>query len=198
MVFSHDSTRLASALEDETVKIWDASSGACLQTLEGHSDYINSVAFSHDSTRLASASYDGTVKIWDASSGACLQTLPIDNVPREISFDPAGSCLLTEFGTIAIRPSSLSSATHAAEPRHSQHQRGGVSADKTWITYNNNKMLWLPSEYRPSCSNISGNEIAIGVSSGRIWICSFQPDESEAPSGIMRRKQNGGEKDSIE
>jgi WD40 repeat protein len=48
---------------------------ACLQTLEGHSSGVTSVAFSHDSTRLASASYDSTVKIWDASSGACLQTL---------------------------------------------------------------------------------------------------------------------------
>ena len=48
---------------------------ACLQTLEGHSDWVRSVAFSHDSTRLASASGDSTVKIWDASSGACLQTL---------------------------------------------------------------------------------------------------------------------------
>jgi WD40 repeat protein len=48
---------------------------ACLQTLEGHSDFVTSVAFSHDSTRLASASYDKTVKIWVASSGACLQTL---------------------------------------------------------------------------------------------------------------------------
>ncbi|KAF1831217.1 NACHT-domain-containing protein, partial [Decorospora gaudefroyi] len=48
---------------------------ACLQTLEGHSGSVGSVAFSHDSTRLASASYDSTVKIWDASSGACLQTL---------------------------------------------------------------------------------------------------------------------------
>ncbi|RYP50301.1 hypothetical protein DL768_004154 [Monosporascus sp. mg162] len=48
---------------------------ACLQTLEGHSDSVNSVAFSHDSARLASASDDTTVKIWDAGSGACLQTL---------------------------------------------------------------------------------------------------------------------------
>jgi len=48
---------------------------ACLQTLEGHSDGVTSVAFSRDSTRLASASDDGTVKIWDASSGKCLQTL---------------------------------------------------------------------------------------------------------------------------
>ena len=49
--------------------------GACLQTIEGHSDWVNSVAFSHDSARLASASADNTVKIWNASSGECLQTL---------------------------------------------------------------------------------------------------------------------------
>jgi hypothetical protein len=63
------------ASEDRTVKIWDAGSGACLQTLEGHSDAVTSVTFSPDSTRLASASWDKTVKIWDAGSGACLQTL---------------------------------------------------------------------------------------------------------------------------
>jgi WD40 repeat protein len=58
---------------------------ACLQTLEGHSSRVKSVAFSHDWTRLASASDDGTVKIWDASSGACLQTLEeYDRSPADL------------------------------------------------------------------------------------------------------------------
>jgi len=35
--FSQDLIWLASASDDGTVRIWDASSGAYLQTLEGHS-----------------------------------------------------------------------------------------------------------------------------------------------------------------
>jgi WD40 repeat protein len=53
VTFSHDSTQLASASADKTVKIWDVSSGACLQTLnmdrilynisfDGTSSYLHS------------------------------------------------------------------------------------------------------------------------------------------------------------
>ena len=72
---------------------------ACLQTLEGHSNWVSSVAFSHDSTRLASAS-DKTVKMWDASSGACLHTLDVSKVLFHLSFDRNSSRLLTEIGSI--------------------------------------------------------------------------------------------------
>ncbi|SPO02440.1 uncharacterized protein DNG_05113 [Cephalotrichum gorgonifer] len=73
--FSHDGQRLASASVDKTVKIWGPASGSCMQTLEGHSNSVKSVAFSHDSQRLASASSDRAVKIWDPTSGRCVQTL---------------------------------------------------------------------------------------------------------------------------
>jgi WD40 repeat protein len=72
---SHDSARLALASYDKTVKLWDASSSECLQSLKGHSGSVWSVAFSHDSAQLASASRDMTIKLWDASSGKCLKML---------------------------------------------------------------------------------------------------------------------------
>jgi WD40 repeat protein len=173
VAFSHDSTRLASASSDRTVKIWDANSGACLQTLEGHSSSVPSVTFSHDSTRLASASSDSTVKIWDASSGACLQTLKVGKVLRNISFDTTGLYLHTEIGTISINATLLilNSTPTVTEPENPKYQGLAFSSDSAWITHNSENLVWLPSEYRPSCSAVIGKTIGIGVGSGRVWIC---------------------------
>src|SRR3989440_123451 len=179
VAFSHDSARLASASGDGTVKIWDASSGECLQTLEGHSNWVQSVAFSHDSARLASASDDATVKIWDASSGECLQTLGIGKILFNISFDTTGSCLHTEIGTIAVDASTASNVTPSVtDSQNPRYQGWALSSDGAWIAYNSENLVWLPSEYRPSCSAVSGNTIGIGVGSGKVWICNFKVDNA--------------------
>ncbi|KKO98596.1 hypothetical protein THAR02_09295 [Trichoderma harzianum] len=67
---------------------WDA----CLQTLEGHTNLVNSVVFSPDGQRLASGSSDGTIKIWDVNSGSC-QTLECYNSVLSIIFSPDGQQL---------------------------------------------------------------------------------------------------------
>jgi WD40 repeat protein len=143
-----------------------------LQTLEGHSRSVNSVAFSHDSVQLASASHDNTVKIWDASNGACLQTPNIGTTLHDISFDSTSSCLYTEIGTIVVQNSQVG-ISDVAEPKRPLYLGIGVSSDSIWIKHAGKNMLWVPSEYRPSCSAVCGNTVGIGVGSGRVWICSI-------------------------
>jgi len=171
VAFSYDSMRLASASDDNTVKVWDAASGACLQTLEGHIGSVTSVAFSHDSTRLASASHDSTVKVWDAASGACLQTLDIGRPLFTLSFNASSSGLLTEIDAISFSSASSSNIATTQQSKTPQYQAAGLSSDRTWITYNSQNVIWLPSENRPSYSAVSGNMVGIGVGSGRVWIC---------------------------
>ena len=75
MAYSPDGRRIASASDDQTVKVWDAATGQELLTLSGHTDGVISVAYSPDGRRIASASYDRTVKVWDAATGQEMLTL---------------------------------------------------------------------------------------------------------------------------
>jgi len=66
---------LISGSYDKTIKIWDMNTGLCVNTLNGHSESIWSIALTPDGTRIVSGSEDKSVKIWSLQSGSCLKTL---------------------------------------------------------------------------------------------------------------------------
>ena len=79
-----------------TVQVWDASSGAELKVLNGHTNSIQSVAFSSDGTHIVSGSWDKSVQVWDAMSGAHLKVLNghTDRI-ESVAFSSDGTCIVS-------------------------------------------------------------------------------------------------------
>lgn len=65
---------LASGSDDNTIKLWNTSTGYLIRTLTGHTDSVRSVKFSNELNYLASGSKDSAVKIWNSTTGALYGT----------------------------------------------------------------------------------------------------------------------------
>jgi hypothetical protein len=96
---------------------------------------------------------------------------PTSRTPREayksqieihkLSFSNDGTHLITDIGMI-----KLDDSTSGTIPWPSY----ALDLEGSWITYQGEKVLSLPAEYRPVCQDFRDGAIALGSSSGRVTI----------------------------
>ncbi|MCJ1329364.1 hypothetical protein MMC10_006043, partial [Thelotrema lepadinum] len=165
--------------------VWDAATGSLLQTLEGHSDWVNSVAFSHDGQRIVSGSGDKTVKVWDAATGSLLQTLEghSDSV-YSVAFSHDGQKIVSGSydKTVKVWDAATGSLLQTLEG-HSDAVKSiatsltnrlkTISVNPYWVMINEKKALWLPLNRRSTCCDSIGEALVIGSASGLVTIMRF-------------------------
>ena len=94
--FSPDGTRVVTASDDKTARVWDARSGQPLTEPLKHEEEVLSASFSPDGTRVVTASADKTARVWDARSGQPLtEPLKHKSEVNSASFNPDGTRVVT-------------------------------------------------------------------------------------------------------
>jgi hypothetical protein len=101
--FSPDGSRVVTASNDKTARIWDAAKGKEIAVLRGHEDAVNSAAFSPDGSRIVTASADQTARIWDAASGTEIVILRGPQQMSSAAFSPDRSRIVTASADNAVR-----------------------------------------------------------------------------------------------
>jgi WD40 repeat protein len=86
LAWSPSGHRLATAGFDRNGYIWDAQSGACLQTLRGHASVVVGIAFLDEDGLVVSRSWDSTLRFWDVAHGR--QLLEARGAGGRFRFEP--------------------------------------------------------------------------------------------------------------
>jgi len=100
-----DERRFVSASADNTLRLWDLSTGEVLQTFTGHETFVNAIALSPDERTIYSGSADGSILAWNTASGERQATFaghgsPVNTLDRS----PSGQYLVSgaSDGTIKV------------------------------------------------------------------------------------------------
>ena len=68
-MFSPDGKWVVTASRDRTARVWEATSGRQMVTLQGHTDEVYQAMFSTDGKWVVTASAEGTARVWEAATG---------------------------------------------------------------------------------------------------------------------------------
>ncbi|MCA9155555.1 MAG: hypothetical protein KDA38_12240, partial [Planctomycetales bacterium] len=116
---------IATALADNSIKLWNAADGQPLATLVGHEGPIHEVRFSHDGQRLYSASEDRSVRVWQTLDGqligridtpAAIQALTV--LTEAVPVEPAEQVATAEASTAetSVTQAPAQPAAESASP----------------------------------------------------------------------------------
>ncbi|RIA88200.1 hypothetical protein C1645_252562 [Glomus cerebriforme] len=89
ILFDRGGKRIITGSDDKLAKVWCASTGVLLRSLQGHRSVISDMAISKDGNLLATASEDATVLIWDLEKYQVVKCLRMDDTVTSIAFSPS-------------------------------------------------------------------------------------------------------------
>ncbi len=202
LAFSPNDEVLVSGSMHGEVQIWDSKPWHLQHTL--HLDDIRSIAFSQNGRRIAylnyykDKDYCREIQIWDAEQHIHLRNIRIlePNLETGPWTRPCKkeiicffeSYIYTNFGRIQLDQSHAT----LSEERDTPTEKWKVQDD--WLFHDGQRKLWLPPDFRPTCTAIYDDLFVLGHESGKLTFFDGNTDDStpecalEATAPDNRRK----------
>jgi WD40 repeat protein len=109
LAITPDGQTLVSGSGDNTIRIWQLSTGREIYTITKHLGYVYSLVISPDGQTLISGSADKTIKIWQLSTGQLIRTLTGHlGYVHSLAISPDGETLVSGSGDNTIKIWQLS------------------------------------------------------------------------------------------
>ena len=94
IAISPDGKYLASAGHDKIIKVWNLHTGELVNTLVGHTAWIEAIAFTPNN-HLISAGGDKTIKVWQLETGILDTLIGHSDSIYSVAISPCGDILAT-------------------------------------------------------------------------------------------------------
>src|SRR5207249_2020113 len=86
-----DGTRILTASEDKTARLWNAATGKALGQPLRHDGAVERAQFSPDGMRIVTVSEDRIARLWDAATGKELSQSTVSEFGRNLGFSRDGT-----------------------------------------------------------------------------------------------------------
>jgi WD40 repeat protein len=114
--YSPDGKTILCSSKDKTLKLFDASTGKMLNTLQGHTAGVRSCSWSPDGRFILSGAKDTKLILWTAQGDLLKTFVGHSNVVRSCCFSPDGTKFLADFRrTLKVYDAATQKVLHTLE-----------------------------------------------------------------------------------
>jgi WD40 repeat protein len=172
----------ADGVADNSLILWDASTGQIVRRFEGHTDRVYGVAFSPDGQQILSTSQDNTLILWNTNTGEMIRHLVGHTRPVwSVVFTPDGKRAVSSSGdaTLILWDLETGEIVRRYEGHQGEIVNIDVSPDGKWIVsggFEDNQIILWDLETGEMVKQLSGHE------SGVVCVV-FSPDGKQILSG---------------
>ena len=178
VTFSPDGKMLASVSHEKIIRLWAINpvlvTGVSKAMLTDNHGVVNAIAFSANCRMLAVASSPSRrtysiVCVWTiepaTSTVEVKERNVVEGIVEKLSFSEDGGYIKTNRGNLPLSGDN--------EPIPNRYLTCHVYLDNVWISRGNQRLLWLPPDYRASCEAFYNNIYVLGHHSGRVTFIGF-------------------------